>query len=393
MNVIQVTNFHRFGGGADIVAEATTNILKRKNQEVLLISRDSRQLGRGLIGKIKAFVTGIYSISGRRTIAKLIRERRPDIVHVHELYPFFSPWVLRECRLAGVPVVMTCHDYRLTCPTALHYRSGKICELCVGGKEYWCILKNCRCNIYESTGYSLRNLISRKLRLFRENVTCYITPTEFVKLRLVNACYPRERIMVIPNAISVPESQVNASCGKYIAYAGRFSLEKGIETFLAASRQIGLPICLAGDYTPMAEIIKKGPANARFLGHLKREQLDGFYQNARFLVVPSNWFEVFGLVVAEAMAHGLPVIASRVGGLPEIIDEGVTGLLFTPGDVEELAYKMKFLWDNPKLCKQMGQAGRQKVIREYSEDVYFGRLMAVYEKAIQIEKNTGEFIN
>ena len=145
---------------------------------------------------------------------------------------------------------------------------------------------------------------------------------------------------------------------------------------------------LAGDYSRMPDTLKEAPPNVTFAGWLNRAQLVGFYRNARFSVAPSVCFETFGLVGAEAMSYGLPVIASKIGGLPEIVEDGVTGLLFEPGNAEELADKMKLLWDNPDLCRQMGQAGREKAMREYNEDVYYERLMAAYQRAIEVNKES-----
>jgi glycosyltransferase involved in cell wall biosynthesis len=214
-------------------------------------------------------------------------------------------------------------------------------------------------------------------------VTLYVPPSEFVKRKLVNAGFPGERIVVIPNPITLPaDSVVDASAGKYVAYAGHIRPEKGINTLLAAARMTGLQIRLAGDYSLMPEVVKVAQANEKFLGHLNRGQLGKFYRNARFLVVPGVCFEAFGLVLVEAMSHGLPVIASRIGGMPEIVEDGVTGLLFEPGNSEDLANKMNLLWENPDLCRQMGIQGHEKVISEYSNEVYYKRLMAVYEKAI-----------
>ena len=121
-----------------------------------------------------------------------------------------------------------------------------------------------------------------------------------------------------------------------------------------------------------------------FAGFLDTQKMAAFYRNARFLVLPSKWFEVCPMVIIEAMSNGLPVIASRIGGIPEIVEDGVTGVLFEPGNSEDLAEKMKLLWENPELCRQMGTAGRKKAIREYGEDVYYRRLMDVYQRAIEM---------
>jgi glycosyltransferase involved in cell wall biosynthesis len=387
MRIIQVHNWHRFGGGSEAVVQETTRLLRENNHEVLLEVRDSRELGRGVRGRVLAFLCGIYCPSGREAMARLVREYKPDIVHAHELYPFFSPWALLECRRAGVPVVMTCHDYNLTCPITTHTSNGVGCQLCVGGREFWCVLRNCRSNVFESIGYALRHAVGRKWRLFADNVTCYVAPSDFVKIRLVEAGFPEEIIFVVPNIVSVPEWVNEASKGEYIAYVGRICSEKGIETLLTSARQNRIPVRLAGDYSPMPRVVRTAPKNVHFMGHLDRKRLFEFYRKARFLVVPSRLPETFGLVAAEAMGHGLPVIASKIGALPDIVEDGVTGLLFEPGNSAELASKITMLWEDRSLCRKLGLAGREKVIREYSEEVYYHRLLAAYEKAIEINKN------
>jgi len=386
MKVMQVINQHRFRGGADVMAERTAALLTRNGHESILLSRDSRVLGRGAVGKARAFVSGMYSRAGRRFMVSSLRAHRPDLVHIHDVYPFFSPWVLRDCRREGVPVVMTCHDFRLTCPAATHLCGSAVCELCLGGHESWCVLRNCRASRWESLGYALRSAVARKWRLFLDNVTAYITPTEFVKGRLVAAGFPEQRITAVPNMIDVPESGVDPSVNQYVAYVGRITPEKGISTLLASAEMTGLRVRIAGDPSPMPELVKKAPANVEFLGPLCREDVETLYRSARFLVLPSLWFETFGLVAAEAMSHGVPVIASNMGGLPEVVDDGATGFLFEAGNPEDLANKMRVLWSDPALCRRMGQTAREKVTREYSEDTHYGRLMVVYETAIRTAK-------
>jgi glycosyltransferase involved in cell wall biosynthesis len=159
----------------------------------------------------------------------------------------------------------------------------------------------------------------------------------------------------------------------------------------AAKQNIEVPVRIAGDGSAASELLALSPPNVRFEGHLNPIQLANFYQNARFVVVPSICFESFGLVAAEAMSYGLPVIASKIGGLQEIVEDGVTGLLFEPRNSEELARKMNLLWNNLDLCQEMGQAGRRKVLWEFNEDLYCRKLMTVYETAIGLhdEKRGG----
>ncbi len=386
MKILQVHNWQRGGGGEGVIFEATTRILREQGHEVSVMERDSDSV-RDLWGRIHAFTDGIYSRSVKKELSFSLAIDPPDVVDVHNLSPLLSPSVLIACRQLNIPVVLRCQSYRLICPTGFHFRKRAVCELCCSGREYWCVLKNCRGNIFESVGYALRSGVARYWGFFRDNVTYYVPPTEFVKSRLVNSGFPEESIIVVPNMISVPDLGDDVSGeGDYVAYAGRISPEKGIDILLDSARQTGLPIRLAGDYSPMPELAKTAPANAEFVGHLNRDKLAEFYQNARFSVVPSLWYEPFGMVVSEAMSYGLPVIASSTGGIPEIIENGITGFLVKPGNSEEMARKMKLLWEDRNLRQQMGEASRKKAIREYSEDVYYVRLMAAYKRAIKINK-------
>lgn len=388
MKVIQVFNRRDVWGGEDMMVDTITGVLRQQGHNVYMWTRENSEYIKGLTGKIKAFVWGIYSPSAYAEMMKIIDSEKPDVVHVHNLYPLFSPSVLIACRRAGVPVVVNCHSYYLTCPITFHFYDGKICMRCFGGREYWCILKNCRRNVFESAGYALRAFVARKMKFFTSNATLFVVLTEFSKRMLVDAGFKRERIIVVPNAVDSPDSNTGSSLGGYIAFVGRLSHEKGVKTLLSAAACLDeLPVVVAGDGPLRSVLAETAPKNVEFAGWLDRDALRDFYSKARFLVVPSMCFESFGLIVAEAMSYGLPVIASNIGGLPELVEDGVTGILFEAGNSEDLADKMKLLWNKPELCRKMGQAGREKVKREYSRQVYYKRLMTTYNKAIEISKN------
>jgi glycosyltransferase involved in cell wall biosynthesis len=283
---------------------------------------------------------------------------------------------------------MTVHSHNLTCPTWYHLYKGRICEDCVGGHEYRCVLKNCRNNILESSAYALRSSVARKFRLFYDNVTVLIVLTPFAKAKLLQAGFREDQIAVVPNPSSVAAVAADPSAGKYVAFAGRISTEKGVDTLLAAAAQMAdVPFKVAGDGPALLEMKGKAPLNVEFVGRLGSDELSEFYERSRMLVVPSICFEQFPMVVLEAMGRALPVIGSRIGGLPEIIEEGLTGSLFEPGNAEDLARQVRRLWEDPQLCRRMGIAGRQKVMRQYTEDAYFHNLMAVYQAAIQRSKS------
>lgn len=382
MRVLQVHNRYRIRGGEDAVVETTIGLLERRGQTARLFDKHSDKAAAGFLQRVRAVFSGIYSTAARGEMERILAEFSPDVVHIHNLYPLLSPSVLVACRRAGVPVVMTCHNYRLVCPIAVHFVNGKICERCAGGREYWCFLQNCRNNRLESAAYALRGQVTRTLGLFRNNVTLFLAISNFLKCRLIEAGLPEEHIMVVPNMIRVPESGADASQGSYAAFAGRASEEKGIPVLLAASRRLPeIRVQIAG-HGPMLESLRRvAPANVMFPGMMSPEGLAVFYRGARFLVVPSVWHETFGLVAIEAMSYGIPVIASRIGGLQELVTDGRSGFLFEPGNPEDLADKMRTLWDDPALCGRMGQAAREEVTQRFREDVYYANLMTAYERA------------
>jgi len=390
VNIYQVYNESRARIGGEVaVVDATMRVLTQNGQEPRLVMKSSRVLENSLLKRMNAFWGGVYNVRSYHEMRRLLKEDRPDIVHVHSVYPMFSPSILVACRQEGVPVVMTMHNHNLTCPTAQHLYKGRVCEDCVGGHEYRCVLKNCRSNILESFAYALRSAVARRFRLFHDNVSIVIVMTPFAKRKLLQAGFRDDQVAVVPNPASIKDTTANPSAGTYVAFVGRVSREKGVDILLAAAAQMpDVPFKVAGDGPVLSEMKERATHNVEFLGRLGSDELRSFYGNSRLVVVPSVWFEQFPMVILEAMARGLPVIASRIGGLPEIVEEGVTGSLFEPGNPEDLVQHVRRLWEDPQLCNQMGRAGQQKVMREYTEDAYFHNLMAVYQTAIQRSRNS-----
>jgi glycosyltransferase involved in cell wall biosynthesis len=385
VKILQIYNEQRSRfGGEPTVIEATLRVLEQNGHEVRLVMKSSRVLENSILKRLSAFWGGIYNIHAYREMRRLMEKDQPDVVHIHSVYPMFSPSVLVACRRMNVPVVMTVHSHNLTCPTWYHLYKGRVCEDCVGGHEYRCVLKNCRNNFLESIAYALRSSVARNLRLFHDNVSVLIALTPFAKAKLLQAGFREDQIAVVPNPAYVREAAADPSAGEYVAFAGRISPEKGIDTLLAAAaRMPDVAFKVAGDGPVFPEMKAKAPRNVEFVGQLQPDQLNQFYKRSRMLVVPSVWFEQFPMVVLEAMGRALPVIGSRIGGLPEIIEDGLTGCTFEPGNPQDLARQVRRLWDDPQLCRRMGIAGRQKVLQEYTEDAYFHNLMAVYQAAIQ----------
>jgi len=387
MKVLQVHNRYRYRGGEDAVFEGTLRLLHAHGVDAAPFEKTSQDIQDTFLQKLQAVFTGIYSPSSGREMAQVLAAERPDVVHIHNLFPLLSPSVLAACRKAGVPVVMTCHNFRLICPIGVHFRSGHVCERCLDGREYWCMLKNCRGSRLESMAYAMRGMMTRRFGLFKNNVTCFIAISDFLKRRLVAQGYPENRIDVVYNTVAVPDSAAEAAQGAYMAFTGRISEEKGVDTILAAAAQLpDIPFRIGG-VGPLYDTMKAAaPTNVVFAGMLDPAGLSDFYRCARAVLVPSVWHETFGLVAAEAMANGIPVIASRMGALPELVKDGETGFLFEAGNPADLAEKIQRLWNDAALAGRMGHAAYEHARREFHEDVHFARLMDVYNKAVALAK-------
>jgi glycosyltransferase involved in cell wall biosynthesis len=386
MKVLMVHNKSRGGGGADSIFDKTVKLLALKGVQVYTLVRSSSEVGTSLKEKLKTFAYGIHSPSVYSSTIELIKTVRPDIVHVHELYPLLAS-VFRSCGDAGLPVVMSLHNFRLICPVHTCFSNGIICDKCAGRREHWCILKNCRGSLAESFAFAVHRYISRKTSLVENNVSLFISPSYFAKNFFLKHNITKSEIVVLPHMVQLSKPQPNSITGSYVGYSGRLDYEKGIHILIEAALRVPqIQFLITGKPSQVTYNIKHIPNNIKFVGWLTQLQLVDFYRNARFTVVPSIWYETFGLVAIEAMSYGLPVVASRCGALPEIVDDGITGLLFEKGNISELASKIKLLWENPILCRQMGVASREKVIKTYNKTSYFERLMSIYKTAIAIKK-------
>jgi len=374
--------------GEEAVVINQTDLLKQHGHTVCRFVRSSAELPEIPFGRLRAFWGGIYNPFAKKAFKLFLKKENPDLVHIHNLYPLISPSILEACRESALPVVMTVHNYRLVCPTGLFmskpHATESVCEKCAGGQEYWCIFRNCEGSYFKSIGYAARTWFARIRRLYLNNVTLYISPSNFQKQKLVSNGYPEGRIRVIPN-MSELSVNLGENIGDYVGFVGRVSPEKGISTLISAANKLPtVSFKAAGSYSEMESLASETPDNLAFLGQLDRGQVDDFFKDCRMAVVCSIWYETFGLVLIEAMLNGKPVIASRIGGIPDIVEDGVTGLLFEPGNADDLATKILYLWERPELCRQMGEAGREKALREYSPDKYYQRLLCVYDEAMQV---------
>jgi glycosyltransferase involved in cell wall biosynthesis len=386
MRVLFVHNDYGKWSGEEASAEALAKLLTDHGHQVSWFRRSSRDLYSSLNSKANAFLAGIHNPFAARDIAHMLDEVGPDIVQVQNLYPLLSPSILGPIRKRGIPIVMRCPNYRLFCPNGRNFTKGHVCERCTSwGRELWCVLNNCEGNFFKSMGYSLRNAWARLTRRIIDGVDIFIVQTHFQKTKFVKNGLSPKSIEILPGMVPSIDSGDSTKIGDSVVYIGRISEEKGIGALLrAAEITPRIPYSIAGVCTTASQYKESAANNVRWLGFLKGEALLDLYRSARFVVIPSIWYEGFPNVITRSMTMRKPVISSMIGGIPEIIDNGITGLLCEPNNAKDLAEKIQYLWNRPQLCKQMGQAGREKALRDYSPDKCYERVIAIYQKAISL---------
>jgi glycosyltransferase involved in cell wall biosynthesis len=389
MRILLAHNAYRSGApsGEDIVFRNERLLLESQGHEVISYERYNDDIDEsGLSKKINLALSGAWSRESYADISRKIGEFRPDIAHFHNTFPLISPSAYGACQDHGVPVVQTLHNYRLICPGALLQRNGKPCEDCVGTSLLPALIHRCYRNSLPATGALVWMLTrNRWNKTYHTLVNRYIALTEFSAGRLVAGGLPRDRMTVKPNFISSPPAQGDGS-GDYAAYIGRLSSEKGVHTLLRAWRHVGdVPLKVAGSGDLQDDLAKYALGNklpVEFLGLKSREEVLDIIHHAKFIVIPSEWYEGFPMVVLEAYACGTPVVASRIGSLAEIVKDGHTGLTFEPGNDTDLSDKIRFLLRNPDVLVEYRRNARALFDAEFNAERNYRILMRIYHAAI-----------
>lgn len=372
MKILLVHNNYGKYSGEEAVVDKMAVMLTELGHEVAQLRMTTAGARESITGKMRGFLSGIYCPSGVRAMREAIIREKPDVVNVHNLYPFISPAALRECQKAGVPVVMTIHNFRLMCPTGLFMRDDAPCELCLKrGNEWGCVRYNCEHSMLKSVGYAARNAVARLHRHYIDCVDRFACITDFQRRKLIEAGFPAEKIIVIPNSMDIVAGDIAPQSGAYVAYSGRISREKGVDLIIeAARRHPEIPFRFAGAVRD-ANIVDDLPSNVTLTGYLSGINLEEFYRRARFFVMASRWYEGFPVTVLEAARFSKPMIAPDHGGFTEIIghDSISIGELFAPADIDALEKDIVTLWNDKDQTLRLGQAAHEKLVNEYSTEV------------------------
>ncbi len=328
-----------------------------------------------------------YSLEARRKVARLLADTQPDLAHLQHLYHQLSSSILYPLQAAGIPVVQSVHDYKLVCPNYRLFNpsTGQVCYKCRGHHYYRAFLE--RCHKGSAVAGLLicleayQNLITG---VYRRLVDRFVVSNEHMQSRLLEYGIEPRKVVVIPNFIEADEYIPSYENGGFILYFGRLIPEKGVDRLIEAMAElpdIQLKVVGSGDQIAALEActLEAGLKNVQFLGPVWGEALKAILAQAQFVVVPSLWYDNSPMVIYQSFMMGKPVIGSRRGGIPSLIDDGKTGVLYEAEDVAALRAAIRHLFEHPELVRSMGQAARRKAEREYNAEVHYERVMAVYE--------------
>jgi glycosyltransferase involved in cell wall biosynthesis len=389
MKILLVHNYYQQPGGEDVVFEQECGLLERKGHDVLTYVRSNEEIEQfSTVQRIGLLKTIVSAGDSKTDVRRLLQREKPDVAHIHNTFMMVSPSIYQACAEERIPVVQTLHNYRLLCPAVTLYRNGKICEECIDDGLLRAIQHGCYRGSRPTTAAVVAMLQTHRYRnTWASEVDAYIALTEFARNKFIDNGLPEAKVHVKPNFVD-PDPGERDQAGNYVLFVGRLSQEKGVSILLDAWKLLDIPVPLkiVGDGPRRAELQKRAVehklTSVELLGQLHRERTRDLIRNARFLVLPSLWYEGFPMVLAESFACGVPVIGSRLGAMEELIDDGQIGLHFGPGDPADLARKIAWAWSNPAEMAVMGHRARRKYEHNYGTESNYRLLMNIYCQVI-----------
>lgn len=390
VKVLMAHAYFRQRGGEDCSFESEARLLQNHGHTVTPFIRDNRALSTDQLGdRIRTARDTVWSSQAADDLAKVLERERPDVVHFQNVFPSLSPSAIAAAADRGFPVVYSLRNYRMACPMGQFFRDGGVCEDCLGRRiAVPGIVHGC----YRGSR-ALTTLVASMSALARtrgvwNGVTTFIALSQFVRKKFIEIGLPPERIVVKPNFVLPDPGEGEAERrGNHILFVGRLSQEKGVTQLLEALiRTPELPLQIMGTGPLEGQLrsqAKRARLHVTFLGQGSSQQVSQAMQEARAVVVPSQWDETFGRVVVEAFACGTPVIATRMGALEELVKPGSTGALVPAGDRKRLAGALHDVLSRPADWEAMGRRARLEFERRYTAEANYRQVMEIYHAAIR----------
>jgi len=398
MKILQINKYYYLRGGAERYFFDLIKLLENNGHEVVPFSmHDSRNeitpykkyfIDKVELGKfnMRGIIKFFHNYDAVRKLKKIIREENPDIAHLHNIAHQMSPAIIRVLKKNNIPVIQTLHDYKIICPNYRLFSKNEACFKCKGGKFYNCAMRKCM------KGSRLKSILAAIEAYFNKDLyrqaDLFIAPSEFMKKVCIEGGIPEEKIKMMHNFVSpsFAASGKNIEPRDYFFFYGRLSGEKGINVLLEAAKKENFNLKIAGvgpDYEKLKSDIKKAGLENRveLVGPKYGEELKKMIGEAKAVIAPSIWPENMPLNILETMFLGRPVIASNIGGIPEIIKDGKTGLLFEPGNADDLVSKIKLLDKNPAIGENAAKEIEKNNGKSYCEE-----LILIYKKIVKEDK-------
>jgi len=388
MKILLCHNHYQQPGGEQLAVEGLEGLLRSKGHQVIPYYENNAAIaGYSLWDKFQFLANTVYSRKTYRAVRGIVEDQRPEVAHVHNVFPLISPSIYCALRDAGVPIVQTVHNFRLMCPNGLFYTRGMVCERCKLGNTVHAIRRRCYRHSYVfSALYAFAITWHRKVGTF-EAIDRFIALTGFSARKLVEGgLAPWEKIAVLGNFVAepLPAPGSFSSRDPYVVYLGRLSPEKGVEILLQAMSTLPhLRLKILGD-GPLAETMssfvrRQRMSNIEFLGYVVGPAKLDLIRRALASVMPSTCYENFPLAVIESLSLGTPVVVSDTGSLPYVLENGQSGLVFRSGDSHDLASKLDYLASYPEEALIMGQKGLHEIRQKYCASAHYEGLMRVYQ--------------
>jgi glycosyltransferase involved in cell wall biosynthesis len=409
MKVLMAHKFYYDRGGTEQYLKELSNILLSHGHEVIPFSmKDSRnwkteyedyfvdniEYESPTWYKIKNFhrIIGkvIYSHDSKRKIERLIQNTTPDIAHIQLIDHHISPSILPSLKKSRIPVIQSINTYKLVCPSYRLYnmRTQKICEKCLNRKYYHALLDRCLKNSFFASALATAEMYThKKLKIYEKNIDRFIVASDFMKEKILQIGIEEKKIVKILNPLNVYDYSPSFENGNFLLYFGRIDPEKGVFSLVKAMEHLPsvelIVVGMGSEEEKLKNFVESyGMKNVRFAGPKWGEDLLVFLYKATAVVVPSIWYEVSPVVIYQAFAAGKPVIGSKIGGIPELIEEEKDGLLFRPGDINDLSSKINIMMQNPDKAKYWGMNARKKAECLFNPEAHYNKIMDVYQEVL-----------
>lgn len=386
MRILKVHNYYIQSGGEDSVFHAETDLLRSRGHDVIEFLEFNTEIKHR--NKTSVALQTLWSHTSYKKLKSVLKKTKPDVAHFHNTFPLISPSAYYACQELNIPVVQTLDNQRLMCPASSFYRDGKLCLDCFGKTPpLQGVLHACYHGSYIQTAVVASMLtLHRWLKTWQTKIDAFLCSTNFYRRLFVDAGFPSDKLIVMPHFVRPPTHQLALKIEKeYALFLGRLDPEKGIKTLLEAWRLVDIPLKIRGGGR-LEEFAKEfvnqfSLTNIEFVNRLDEQELSALIGGARFLIMPSEgYYETFGMVIIEAYARRVPVLASNIGVVPELVFDKKTGLLFEPGNARDLAEKAIWLWRHPREVGLMGEEGFVAYQNRFTENECYKTLLEVYKR-------------